>query len=361
MKTDDDFFHMLDDYHKGLLSDRDARALHDRMSSDPEFRSEAEAYLQVMSTLKAFGSRKRLKETLESIHHKMGSADLREPSPPPINGFKKYWRLTTIAASVTVVAVVGTLLITQSLDTRQETYYKELRRDVLQIQESQKQILDGLAESKEKPIIPGRYSGTGFLISPAGYVATSYHVIKESDSVAIENDTYGRLQAKVVFGDPRHDISILKIISPAFKLKRSLPFTVSNNEADLGEYVYTLGFPREDIVFGEGSISAATGFRQDPNAYQVSVPVNPGNSGGPLLNSRGDLVGIVSGVQTETSGAAFAIKSVRLLELLSNEWTDTLKAPVVLPRKNSIAGYSRVQQVKRWKELVFMVRVYKGS
>jgi S1-C subfamily serine protease len=186
-------------------------------------------------------------------------------------------------------------------------------------------------------------------------------VVKESDSVAIENSTYGRLKAKVIYSDAQNDISILKILTPGFKTKKNLAFSIASNEAELGEYVYTLGFPREDIVFGEGSISASSGFHQAANAYQVSVPVNPGNSGGPLLNSHGDLIGIVSGVQTETAGAAFAIKSSRLLEVATHEAIDSLSVPLVFPKQNTIKNLSRIQQIKKWKEFVFVVRVYKGN
>jgi S1-C subfamily serine protease len=129
-------------------------------------------------------------------------------------------------------------------------------------------------------------------------------------------------------------------------------------EANLGEDVFTLGFPREDIVFGEGSISATTGYQQNPNSYQVSVPVNPGNSGGPLFNAKGDLVGIISGAQTETSGAAFAIKSSVLLDVIKNIQTDSLQSPLNLPRQNSLRYLSKVDQVKKWKEYVFVVQVY---
>jgi S1-C subfamily serine protease len=270
---------------------------------------------------------------------------------------KNYWRMMAVAATLVVVTTVGTFLITRSMNTEQVAIYKELRRNVDRLTKSYKQIQDDLAESKSAPI-PGKYSGTGFLVSSNGYVATSYHVVKEADSISLENEVYGQLKAAVIYSSSQNDISILKIITPGFRMKKTLPFTISRTESDLGEYVYTLGFPKEDIVFGEGSVSASTGFRQNPDAYQVSVPVNPGNSGGPLVNSNGDLIGMVSGVQTETAGATFAIKSTRLLDLVKGEAIDSLRTPLILPRQNTIKNLSRVQQVKKWKEFVFMVRVY---
>jgi S1-C subfamily serine protease len=217
--------------------------------------------------------------------------------------------------------------------------------------------MDDLAEAKEK-IFPGNYAGTGFLLSSRGYVATSYHVVKDADSVVIENEKFGRLKTVVVHSDPINDISILKI-DKALGFK-SLPFTIVEDEASLAEEVYTLGYPREDVVFGEGSVSALTGYLQNPNAYQISIPVNPGNSGGPLLNSKGDLIGMISGLQTQTSGAAFAIKSSILLNSVVDPALDSLAVPLTLPKLNTIKNVGRIQQVKQWRDFVFVVRVYKN-
>jgi hypothetical protein len=88
------------------------------------------------------------------------------------------------------------------------------------------------------------------------------------------------------------------------------------------------------------------------------VPVNPGNSGGPLFNAKGELVGIISGLQTETSGAAFATKSTILLHAITDMPIETVNVPLALPRINTLKNLGKVQQVKKWREYVFMVRVY---
>ena len=245
--------------------------------------------------------------------------------------------------------------------SEQTTIFRELRRNVEQIKKSQSRIIADIAQDKQ-PAPPGRYAGSGFLVSSDGYVVTSYHVVKGADSVFIENENFGRFKTSVVLSDAANDVSILKIDSAqSFKNVRALPYLINSLEANLGEDVFTLGFPREDIVFGEGSISAASGYQQNPNSYQVSVPVNPGNSGGPLFNAKGDLVGIISGIQTETSGAAFAIKSSVLLDVIKTMQADTLQDRITLPRQNSLRYLSKVDQVKKWKEYVFMVRVYNNK
>jgi S1-C subfamily serine protease len=356
MNTEQD---LLDRYAKGTLSAQETAALEERMKQDPTFREQVEKHLSLIHALQFYGERSRLLKTLDDAHQEIETPEKVVPLARPA-GWKRYW-MTAVAASVALISILGTLFMTRSLDTKQTAIYKELRRTVEQIKKSQKLMMEDMAEVKEKPNpSPEAYAGTGFLISSNGYVATSYHVIKESDSVIIENARFGRLKATIVHSDPANDVSILKIEQKLDDLAQPLPYTLSMTEANLAEDVYTLGYPREDIVFGEGSVSALTGFKQNPNAYQVSVPVNPGNSGGPLLNTKGDLVGVISGTQTETMGAAFAIKSTVLMDVIGQVNVDSAALPLTLPKQNTMKNSTRVQQVKRWKDFVFMVRVYKN-
>jgi serine protease Do len=357
MSPEQILFELFDNYAKGKLSPEDTNAFDERMKQDAEFRQKAEQHLKLVEELKFYGNRNQLRKVLDEAHERTENPVIHLSSSQKTTGWKKYWPMTAVAASIALICIAGTIFITDSLESKQTADYKELRRNVDQIRKSQKMIMEDLAETKEK-ILPGKYAGTGFLFSAKGYVATSYHVVKEADSIVIENEKFGRLKASIVYSDPANDISILKI--EKFKLTRALPFAVSSIEASLAEDVYTLGYPREDVVFGEGSVSALTGFNQNPNAYQVSVPVNPGNSGGPLLNSKGDLIGMISGFQTQTLGAAFAIKSTVLFAAITNPVLDTLSTPLYVPKQNTIKNTNRVQQVKQWKDFVFMVRVYKN-
>ncbi|MBL0742021.1 S1 family peptidase [Chryseolinea lacunae] len=350
---------LLDRYAKGTLAASEAAALEARMQQDKEFKERVEKHLALVKALKFYGERSAVLKTLDEAHREIEMPVKTLPLDTP-TGWKRYW-MTAVAASVALISILGTLFMTRSLDTKQTAIYKELGRKVEQIRKSQKLMMEDMAEVKEKPNPrPESFAGTGFLISSGGYVATSYHVIRESDSVIIENAKFGALKASVIFSDPANDVSILKIEKRPDEMAQPLPFTLSKVEASLAEDVYTLGYPREDIVFGEGSVSALTGFKQNPNAYQVSVPVNPGNSGGPLLNTRGDLVGVISGLQTETLGAAFAIKSTVLVDVINQVSVDSASLPLVLPKQNAFKNSSRVQQVKRWQDFVFVVKVYKN-
>jgi serine protease Do len=369
--TDNEIYDLLDRLVKGQLSKDELDLVDAKLLHDERFRQQVEEHREIANALKFYGKRKAIKEVLTDLE-----ADLPLPHTTPrvippveinerqkISSFKRYWPMVAVAASVALFCIVGTILMTQSMaskiETKQTAIYKELRKNFEQIQKSQNRMMADIAKTNEKPApLPGRYGGSGFLVSVNGYVVTSHHVVVGADSVYIENPTFGRLKTTVVISDPTNDVAILRIDNPDFKVPRSLNYTVSATEANLGEEVFTLGFPREDIVFGEGAISAQSGYRQNPNAYQVSVPVNPGNSGGPLFNDKGDLVGIISGIQTETLGAAFAIKSTVLLNVIDNRAADSVNAPLLLPRHNHMKNQSRVDQVKKWREHVFVVRVF---
>lgn len=352
MNTDQQLYELLDKHVKGQLSAEELEAFELRLETDALFRQKAEEHALLVKNLQFFGERKEVRSFLDDVHASISNKSVTKTKTI----VWKNWHIAAIAASITLICVVGTVLVTQTVQSKQTAYYQELRRHVDQIRKSQKLMMQSLDEAKPKPQ-PGNYVGTGFLVSSRGYVATSYHVVKGADSVVLENEKFGRLKATLVHSDPINDISVLKIESQLDL--RSLPFVIADDEASLAEDVFTLGFPREDIVFGEGSISARSGYNQNPNAYQVSIPVNPGNSGSPLLNSKGDLIGMISGSQTQTAGAAFAIKSSVLLNTLLAPALDTLSVPFILPKQNALRNANRIQQVKQWTDYVFMIRVFK--
>ena len=291
---------------------------------------------------------------------------LVKPEPQNAGKLRKLWNRNApsmaVAASISALAVLGTLWGTGAFQTKNiphQAQYRELRRDMDKIKRTQTDMINGINRAEAKaPATVSRFSGTGFAISADGYVLTSYHVVRDADSIFIESTQGQRYKADQVYVDTAHDIAILRVNSPEFKSFGKLPYSFKNRQSDLGERVFTLGYPREDVVFGEGSLSALTGYEGDSNAYQISIPVNPGNSGGPLLDERGNLIGVISGTQTETQGAAFAIKSSYVLNRIDSLSRDTLQAPIKVSKYNALAGSPRPQQLKKLRDFVFLVKVY---
>jgi serine protease Do len=159
-------------------------------------------------------------------------------------------------------------------------------------------------------------TGSGVIISDDGYIVTNYHVIEEANSIEVVMNNNQRFFAKVVGRDPSTDLALLKIKA------RNLPF-VKYGDSDLvtpGEWVLAIGNPFDlNSTVTAGIISAKArniGILRDKNNLQIEsfiqtdAAVNPGNSGGALVNLRGELIGINSAIATATgsySGYSFAI------------------------------------------------------
>lgn len=161
-------------------------------------------------------------------------------------------------------------------------------------------------------------SGSGFVVSPDGYILTNTHVVEGADRVTVELLNHRQYQAKVVGTDPTTDVAVVKIDANGLT-----PATLGeSSRARVGEWVLAVGNPLgQNLTFTvtSGIISAKGRGRLDlPNRsdrsiqdfIQTDAAINPGNSGGPLLNVRGEVIGINSAIASTTgfySGYGFAI------------------------------------------------------
>jgi hypothetical protein len=181
-----------------------------------------------------------------------------------------------------------------------------------------------------------RMMGTGFLVTPDGYIVTNLHVVGNSKEILVRLKGGKILEAKLARADSNNDLAILKIEGTDYK-----PFIIKpSSEIKRGEKVYAFGFPQTQFQgiepkLTDGIISSLSGFRDEPNEFQISNPIQHGNSGGPLFTEDGKVVGIVvSSLSTlemvKATGAIpqninYAIKSNYLLELLRS--MDVTKLP----------------------------------
>ena len=274
---------LFDRYVKNQLNVQESKAFEERMQTDKAFKKAFNEFETLIAQLGFYSRKNTLRGELEVLHNEM----LRENPKKIRKGIGRSIRLHSvtimIAASVALVIVTAAILAINYLNSfkTQEDKYISLKRDVALIQRSQRAIINdfnnksGKAAEKNR----GKYTGTGFLIDGKGYVLTCYHLVKDQDSLALVNEKYGRLKAYLVKYDEQTDVALLRIKDSTFQNPRSIPFTISDQEALLGEEVYTLGFPKRDIVYNEGSVSSNSGYQDDTTSYQISIPLNPGNSG----------------------------------------------------------------------------------
>jgi S1-C subfamily serine protease len=359
-------FEWIEKYLAGALTKEEHALFEVRIKEDPQLAAEVNTHRILMDSFALYGKRTTLKHKLNQFHEEMDADAFYKKSKSAQYSIQVFWKkhlpTMAVAASVAMVTVMGTLFTLDylhSLENRQISYYKELKRELNSIKNTQKTIANATVgtSSGMKPVT---YSATGFLISSNGYIVTNRHVIAGADSVYVESkvNELCRYKAKEIYIDKASDLAVLKITDPDFPTSMKIPYGFKTRESDLGEPVYTLAFPREDMVYGDGTISSKTGFEGDTAAYQISIPVNPGNSGAPLLDDRGNLVGIISGKHTDAESAAFAIKSKYLLNLIYSIPADSLPEPIILPVKNSIREMKRPEQIKYLQNLVYNVKVY---
>ncbi|HEY3762101.1 MAG TPA: serine protease [Verrucomicrobiae bacterium] len=200
-------------------------------------------------------------------------------------------------------------------------------------------------------------NGSGFFVSADGYLVTNFHVVKDAKQVKVKTGS-GVYPAEIVKTDQNNDLALLKVTGH-FK-----PLPVSQADAQLGEAVFTIGFP--DIIlqgiqpkYTDGKISSLAGIKDDPKDYQISVPVQPGNSGGPLVDMNGNVVGIVEAKLDLSAALAisgdlpqnvnYAIKGKILSDFLA-QVPEVKLLPAALASSNGV--------VSSTQESVAMVLVY---
>ncbi len=317
--------------------------------------------------IKQYGERIELEKRLDAIHSEIDVHSLKEELLIKPNWVVNMWRhhhsKISVAASIAIFAALITLVFTGKLDNH-NTNYEKLSDEIGRIKTSQSKLEDKTnvllkdIKSNKRNTNPGKYRGTGFALSSNGYIATDYHVIYGADSVYVQNAAGESFHAKVIYTEPQYDVAILQINDPSFKDLGNVPYNFKKSLSDLGEDVYTYGYPSGQENCAPGALMAKNGHSGDTTEYQVSIPVNPGNSGGPLLDSKGNVIGIISGRQPDIAGAGFAKKSSYLLKAIQNIPADSLDKSLTLSTKNTLAGLSRKEQVKKLKNYVFIVKAY---
>ncbi len=174
-------------------------------------------------------------------------------------------------------------------------------------------------------------------------------------TIYVQNNKGEYFTAQTIYADKNTDLAILKINDTAFKTVYNLPYSINRINSNLGEQIFTMGYPRNEIVYGEGYVSAKSGDKGDSTAYQVSVSVNPGNSGGPVLNKRGEIIGIITSKNSTADGVVFAAKSKNIYKLLESLKDKGDTVTIKLPTNTGLKGLDREQQVKKMEDFVYMV------
>src|SRR6478609_4088415 len=315
------------------------------------------------------GELRKFKSTLNEVHTDLAekgliNSDRLKGNAKVVYLWKKYKRVAAIAASIAGITTLTISLLVWSFSPKAPgSELEELNRKI-GIVDKKANDNDRKINSVEKkintpnPTIVYTTGGTGFMIDAKGYLVTNAHVVRNAKTVVVQNKKGDNFNARVVFTDFAKDLVILKIEDDSFKSLTPVPYGISRASSDLAESIYTLGYPRNDeMVYGQGYLRAKTGLNGDSLSCQITIAANPGNSGGPVLNHNGEVIGILSTRQVSAEGVVFAIQSKYIYAVLNDLKKADTSMKVKTPVVSSLKGMDRTQQVKKIEDYVFMVKV----
>lgn len=222
--------------------------------------------------------------------------------------------------------------------------------------------MDAKDNSNSDEITQGEsWTGTGYAIGNK-YVVTNNHVVDRAKNIiikGIKGDMNNGYSAEVVATDKTNDIAVLKITDSLFRGFGTIPYSVSSRMADVGEDVYVLGYPLtqalgDEIKLTNGIVNSRTGYQGDVSTYQISAPVQPGNSGGPMFDNKGNVIGIVVAGVPGAENVGYAVKNSYLKILIESAGLD-----IKFPTNNTISTYSLTEKVKCVKNFVFYIECSK--
>lgn len=205
-------------------------------------------------------------------------------------------------------------------------------------------------------------SGSGFFISRAGHIATNYHVVEGMTNFQVEYYQNGKkfvYPAKIIATDPNNDMAIIRVDHKDYTPIPAIPYKFDSKTKDVGTDVFTLGYPLtfimgEEIKYTTGEISAKSGYQGDIRTYQISVPITNGNSGGPLFDYDGNIIGITSsGLKKDIAdNVNYAIKSIYLQTLI-----EACQEHIEQPSGINLSGKTKPEIIKALQGYVVLIKV----
>lgn len=352
----------------GEMSAEERIYFEDLRKNNPELDQAVVEQIFFLGQLDNYSNTKNFKSVLAEVENKLtddGFIVREQPKQPGkvIGLWSKYKKNIAVAASIAglVSLCVATLV---SSTGQKEQNIKPLVDKISANENTTKRIekkLDALAAAGGIPVkqpIDTRFRATGFMIDAGNsYIVTNAHVVKEAPNhLIVENNKGEQYSAKAVYVNIANDIAIVKITDTSFKQLPALPYSIRKTGAELAEPIFMLGYPKQEVVYGEGYVSAKNGFQMDTVFCQLSTSANEGNSGSPVVTKSGEVIGIISSSETNAEGVVFAIKSANIYRAIDTVRKQKGNENIKINSMPALKKLNRERQVDKIQPYVFMIK-----
>lgn len=353
-------------YLQGTMSPEEKLWFEQLRQSNPDVDQLVVEHALFLQQFERFARNKNFRHTLHETHQHLISTEAIVPDTITqgaklVNFWKRYQRTITIAASIAGITALSISTIMIAVAPKSNKQIQELGKKVDYIEKIQKQqnAQINIVNSKMAPGTEIKGGGSAFLVNEKGFLITNAHLLRNAKGVLVANNKGIEFKATILNIDTDKDLALLKIEDTEFQLPSSIPYTIRKSSNDIAEPIFTLGYPRNEIVYGEGYLSAKTGFNGDTLSCQIAVAANPGNSGGPIFNRNGEVIGVLSTKETDAEGVVFAIKAKYIHQMIQElNQENNAASTIKISSRSALKGMDKVTQVKRIQDFVYMVKVY---
>lgn len=360
-------FDAIERYRNGQMDENEKLFFEELKKNNSEIDQQVAEHSFFLDELERISEQKKLRHNLDEVESKLINEGVISGSKGTAKAkivylWSRYRRTIAVAAAIAGIVSLSTATVISKYSESKKVAVitplvdHKLNQFEYKLNEIEHKLNDAASTvAPSKPKFEANFRATGFLVDGNGYLITNAHVVQNAKNLIVENKKGDQFYAEQVYSNTVTDLAILKITDSSFNRVSDLPYTFTKSGAELAEPIFTLGYPREEVVYGEGYLSAKSGYYGDTTSYQISISVNPGNSGGPVIDKNGEIIGIISSKETNADGVVFAIKSKNIysaLKEIKKEKDITIKTPT----HNTLKGLDRVKQIKKLEDFVYKVK-----
>lgn len=374
MSSSEEHIALFDAYLSGVLSAEEKHSFETALRSDKRLQHEFMQYKQLLDEIREGAEYADIRSQLNAIHNQPGITRKNFFLTP------QFYVPLSLVAGFSLLLLVLNPFVREGNETADNSDYRYLKNEessAVQNEVAETEVMDSCSEMVTEELVPGNYSvdrymarepsylkernttpsGTAFIVSPDGYFLTSKHLVQENSTVILQQKDLGlTFEADVIYLDSLADFAILSCHPDIANQFGRIPFRFGKNIPDLGDEVFTLGFPKKEIVYNKGVVSSETGYKSDSLSFEISLPSNPGYSGAPLFTYNGELIGIINGNNLKQQSVTYVLGYPYIQSMLKElAEKDSLNIDMSNNKTKKFADHSSL--VKSYRSFVFEVHL----